>query len=278
MASEVRLAGDDTQTRLVVDLSQKIDIRAFTLANPYRVVMDMPQVDVPAPGQDRGGGARPDQGVPLRPGHAGRLAHGHRPGAPGPHRQGLRDRCRQRSARPPRARSRARPTARRSCARSRSRTGRRRPRRPEAPPEVKAAGDPRPLVVIDPGHGGIDNGTRAASGEMEKTIVLEFSLDAARQDRKDRQVPRRHDPHRRHLRGARRPRPVRAFAPGLAVHLDPRRRAAAQGGQCPRGDRLHALGAPVGCPRRAPGRGREPGRRHRRTRSLVRGEGRGRTS
>src|SRR5262249_44048705 len=38
-------------------------------------------------------------------------------------------------------------------------------------------GDPRPLVVIDPGHGGIDNGTRAPStGEMEKTIVLEFSL------------------------------------------------------------------------------------------------------
>src|SRR5262249_32009270 len=32
------------------------------------------------------------------------------------------------------------------------------------------------LVVIDPGHGGIDNGTRAPSGEPEKTIVLEFSL------------------------------------------------------------------------------------------------------
>ncbi|HEY4821645.1 MAG TPA: AMIN domain-containing protein, partial [Xanthobacteraceae bacterium] len=44
VASEVRLGGDDTQTRLVVDLSQKIDVRAFTLANPYRVVMDMPQV------------------------------------------------------------------------------------------------------------------------------------------------------------------------------------------------------------------------------------------
>ena len=44
VASEVRLGGDDTQTRLVVDLSQKIDVRAFTLANPYRVVMDMPQI------------------------------------------------------------------------------------------------------------------------------------------------------------------------------------------------------------------------------------------
>src|SRR6266576_184612 len=44
VASDVRLGGDDMQTRLIVDLSQKIDIRAFTLANPYRVVLDMPQV------------------------------------------------------------------------------------------------------------------------------------------------------------------------------------------------------------------------------------------
>ncbi|HLA20613.1 MAG TPA: N-acetylmuramoyl-L-alanine amidase, partial [Pseudolabrys sp.] len=35
--------------------------------------------------------------------------------------------------------------------------------------------DPRPLVVLDPGHGGIDNGTKAASGEMEKDLVLQFA-------------------------------------------------------------------------------------------------------
>ena len=39
-------------------------------------------------------------------------------------------------------------------------------RKPEPPADTKANGDTRPLVVIDPGHGGIDNGTRAASGEM----------------------------------------------------------------------------------------------------------------
>src|SRR6476619_5848259 len=43
-AREVRLAGDEAQTRLIIDLSEKIDIRTFTLANPYRVVIDMPQV------------------------------------------------------------------------------------------------------------------------------------------------------------------------------------------------------------------------------------------
>src|SRR5262245_52646445 len=44
VASDVRLGGDDTQTRLIVDLTEKVEIRAFTLANPYRVVLDMPQV------------------------------------------------------------------------------------------------------------------------------------------------------------------------------------------------------------------------------------------
>jgi len=29
--------------------------------------------------------------------------------------------------------------------------------------------------VIDPGHGGVDNGTQAATGEAEKTIVLDFA-------------------------------------------------------------------------------------------------------
>jgi N-acetylmuramoyl-L-alanine amidase len=49
-------------------------------------------------------------------------------------------------------------------------------RKTERQTDGKPGADPRPLVVIDPGHGGIDNGTRAASGEQEKTIVLEFSL------------------------------------------------------------------------------------------------------
>ena len=34
----------------------------------------------------------------------------------------------------------------------------------------------RRSIVLDPGHGGIDTGTKAPSGEMEKTIVLEFAL------------------------------------------------------------------------------------------------------
>lgn len=42
--------------------------------------------------------------------------------------------------------------------------------RPAPPPEGK--GDPRPLIVIDPGHGGIDPGASGPKGEAEKDIVL----------------------------------------------------------------------------------------------------------
>src|ERR1700757_2921363 len=44
VATEARLGGDDTRTRFVMDFSRKIDVRAFTLADPYRVVVDIPQV------------------------------------------------------------------------------------------------------------------------------------------------------------------------------------------------------------------------------------------
>jgi len=48
------------------------------------------------------------------------------------------------------------------------------------PPEAASAkpadpADSRPVIVIDPGHGGIDNGTQSG-GEMEKTLVLSFGL------------------------------------------------------------------------------------------------------
>jgi N-acetylmuramoyl-L-alanine amidase len=44
VATAVRVGGDENQSRLVIDFSRKIDLRAFTLADPYRVVIDLPQV------------------------------------------------------------------------------------------------------------------------------------------------------------------------------------------------------------------------------------------
>src|SRR3954447_19284466 len=44
VATDVRLGGDAKDTRFVMDLSQKMDLAVFTLANPYRVVVDLPQI------------------------------------------------------------------------------------------------------------------------------------------------------------------------------------------------------------------------------------------
>ena len=45
IASDARLAGDAKQTRFILDLDKPIQFRAFALADPYRVVVDIPQVN-----------------------------------------------------------------------------------------------------------------------------------------------------------------------------------------------------------------------------------------
>src|SRR6185436_8088620 len=174
VASEVRLAGDDNQTRLVLDLSQKIDVRAFTLANPYRVVMDMPQVTFR---------------LPSKTGEAGRgLIKAFRFGLvmqggsrividlARPARVDKAFVVEAANDQPARLVVDLAAVDREAFLRTIAVEGRPPERKPPPPADTKAGGDTRPVVVIDPGHGGIDNGTRAASGEMEKTIVLEFSL------------------------------------------------------------------------------------------------------
>ena len=49
IASDARLAGDAKQTRFVLDLDKPIKHRAFALADPYRVVVDIPQVSFKLP-------------------------------------------------------------------------------------------------------------------------------------------------------------------------------------------------------------------------------------
>jgi N-acetylmuramoyl-L-alanine amidase len=177
VASDVRVGGDDSQTRFVVDFSEKVDIRAFTLANPYRVVIDMPQVafQLPAKAGQAGrglikafryglvmqGGSRMviDLARPARIEKSFVLAAGN--GQPARMVLDLVGVDRDSFMRTIALDNRA-PDVGASSPKGR---------------EAAATGDPRPLIVIDPGHGGIDAGTQAAaSGVTEKSIVLEFGL------------------------------------------------------------------------------------------------------
>ena len=49
IASDARLAGDAKQTRFILDLDKAVQFRAFTLADPYRVIVDLPQVSFQLP-------------------------------------------------------------------------------------------------------------------------------------------------------------------------------------------------------------------------------------
>ena len=49
IASDARLAGDGKQTRFILDLDKPVQFRAFALADPYRVVVDLPQVNFQLP-------------------------------------------------------------------------------------------------------------------------------------------------------------------------------------------------------------------------------------
>jgi N-acetylmuramoyl-L-alanine amidase len=174
LASEVRLGGDAKDTRFVLDLSQVIDIAAFTLADPYRVVVDLPQVmfQLPAKTGESGRGLIKAFRYGLVMQGGSRIVMDLK----GPARVEKAFVLPPAEGQPARLVVDLVATDRDSFMRNMS-LDRRPPhsmaQRPA--PQQAVPDDPRPLVVIDPGHGGIDNGTKAASGELEKAIVLEFA-------------------------------------------------------------------------------------------------------
>jgi N-acetylmuramoyl-L-alanine amidase len=173
IATDVRLGGDDAQTRFILDLSRKIDLHAFTLADPYRVIVDIPEVIFK---------------LPPKAGEAGRgLIKAFRFGLimEGGSRIVLdlvKPACIDKAfvmdavaGDPARLVLVLVPTERESFLRKIAlddKTNVKLPSKPEPPPN---SGDSRPVLVLDPGHGGIDTGTRAPGGEMEKDIVLDLA-------------------------------------------------------------------------------------------------------
>jgi N-acetylmuramoyl-L-alanine amidase len=174
-ATDVRVGGDDKTTRFVVDLTQKIDVTAFALANPYRVVVDLPQIAFRLPAQAgeqaRGLVKAFRYGLIMQGGSRIVLD------TKGPVRVEKAFVLDAAGDQPARLVLDLATTDRDSFMRTVS-LETRAPRSPPVKPSEAApknAGDTRPLIVLDPGHGGIDNGAKAASGELEKDIVLNFA-------------------------------------------------------------------------------------------------------
>ena len=188
IASAARLAGDGKQTRFILDLDQTISFRTTTLADPYRVVVDVPQVNFQlAPGTGVGGRGlvKAFRYGLVMPGGSrivfdltgpAKVANSYVLEATNgqPARLVLEleevDRAAFLQSPAPESRPELRPT----IAAAPPATV---PAAAPDPAQQKpgAPADGRPIVVIDPGHGGIDNGTQS-SGESEKNLVLAFGL------------------------------------------------------------------------------------------------------
>jgi N-acetylmuramoyl-L-alanine amidase len=175
IATDIRVGGDDKQTRFVVDLSRKIDLAAFTLADPYRVVVDLPQTTFTLPAkateQARGLVKAFRYGLIMQGGSRIVLD------AKGPVRLEKAFVLDAAEGQPARLVLDLIATDRASFMRNIALENHPAHSASIKPSEVppKNDGDVRPLIVLDPGHGGIDNGTKGSGGELEKDVVLAFA-------------------------------------------------------------------------------------------------------
>lgn len=158
-----------------MDLSQKIEVAAFALADPYRVVVDLPQVAFRLPDkigeQSRGLVKAFRYGLIMQGGSRIVLD------TSGPVKVEKAFVLDAEAGEPARLVVDLAATDRASFMRTltlENKPDRLASANPPEPP-AKADNDTRPLIVLDPGHGGIDQGARAQSGELEKDVVLKFA-------------------------------------------------------------------------------------------------------
>jgi N-acetylmuramoyl-L-alanine amidase len=173
VATEVRLGGDDGQTRFILDLSRKIDVRAFTLADPYRVVLDIPEVifRLPPKTGESGRGLIKAFRFGLMMEGGSRIVFD----VTKPVRIDKAFVMDAAAGDPARLVLVLVPIDREAFLRKIALDDKANAKTPKQREPQAANGDTRPVLVLDPGHGGIDTGTRAPSGEMEKDIVLDLA-------------------------------------------------------------------------------------------------------
>ena len=177
-ALAARIGGDEMRTRFVLDIDRPVDFRVFILADPYRVIIDLPQVIFNLPANS----GRQGRGL-IGAYRYGLLAVGQSRivlDAPGPVFIDRSFVLPPMDGEPGRLVVDLIPTDRETFLRRLNAT-------PPAPPLPQTMATPpapemrqdisKPLIVIDPGHGGIDSGTVAANGAQEKNIVLTFARE-----------------------------------------------------------------------------------------------------
>lgn len=163
------------RTRILLRLSRPVDPVSFLLADPDRAIIDLPDVTfAPAAGAANQTTARKSNVLvgqfrfgQLEAGKArivldltapARIAASRLETVEGVHRYALELESASRAD----FLAAVQPGQNRASATARA-------------PDPRAEGDSRPLVALDPGHGGIDTGARGAAQAYEKEVVLAFA-------------------------------------------------------------------------------------------------------
>lgn len=180
VGTDGRVVGDNNRTRFVLDLSQEVDFTVFSLADPYRVVLDLPWIEFRLPsgtgasgrglvsdwrfGQFAAGRSRIVLDVtgpvkidkafvlPAIENQPARLVVDLLKTTTSEFDEDMRKNQLSRDAVNDAPVNKA----------------------DQLPPPDRSKRE-KPLLIIDPGHGGLDSGTISASGVMEKDIVLAFA-------------------------------------------------------------------------------------------------------
>ncbi len=173
LASRIEALPD--RSRLLFDLTGLPPVTAYPVANPPRIIVDLPQVLF-----------RMEANAGLSPGD--KLIKSYRYGifAPGRSRvvidltgpAKILKADSEVAPGGPRLVIELAPTSAAYFAVTAAEQARRQPADPPPailPPQAAKLSTDKPMVVIDPGHGGVDMGATGRHGELEKDVVLEFA-------------------------------------------------------------------------------------------------------
>jgi N-acetylmuramoyl-L-alanine amidase len=183
VANDARIGGDLSRTRFVADLSAAVDFRAYTLADPYRVIVDLPEVKFLMPsgvgakgkglvGAFRFGLFAPGKSrvvidtvepVLIEKSFVRKAENGQ------PARLVL---DLVRTSKEEFDKQREKQAALRAFAPGNFQTQTENVTKGRPESAIKKT---KPVIVIDPGHGGVDPGAISPGGVYEKNIVFTFS-------------------------------------------------------------------------------------------------------
>jgi N-acetylmuramoyl-L-alanine amidase len=174
-----RIGDYPAKTRFVIDLDAPVEYTVFVLADPYRVVIDLPEIDwrIDAGAHPPGKTISGYRFGLFKPGNARMVLD-----VTGPVAIAKSFMLPPAGGRGHRLVLDLKPVDRATFMAALRRAE---PAPSAAPPPVAVPephdDDPRKLIAIDPGHGGVDPGALGVSGAREKDITLTVARELARQ-------------------------------------------------------------------------------------------------